>query len=47
MKADEDMPFSSRQVLQASARHWLARADSLDPREKSLASPSPDDSEDD
>jgi hypothetical protein len=47
LKADDDMPISARQVLQASARHWFARADLLERLEKSFASPSPDGPEDD
>ena len=36
-RANEDMPINARQVLQASATHWLARAELLDRLETSFA----------
>lgn len=36
-RADDDMPVNTRQVLQASARHWLARAELLERLETSFA----------
>ena len=36
-RADDDMPVNARQVLQASARHWLARAELLEGLETSFA----------
>ncbi len=35
-KADDDMPVTAREVLHASARHWLARADLLHRLETNL-----------
>jgi len=42
-KADDDMPINARQALQASARHWLARAALLEHDE--IASPGSGDHE--
>ena len=36
-RADDDIPINARQVLQASARHWLARAELLERLETSFA----------
>ena len=36
-RADDDMPVNTRQVLQASARHWFARAELLERLETSFA----------
>lgn len=36
-RADDDLPINARQVLQASARHWLARAELLERLETSFA----------
>jgi hypothetical protein len=36
-RADEDMSINARHALQASARHWFARADLLERLEKSFA----------
>lgn len=47
LKADDDMPINARQVLQASARHWFARADVLDRLEKGFANQYPEGPEDD
>jgi hypothetical protein len=47
LKADDDMPINARQVLQASARHWFARAELLERLEKGFASRCPDGPEDD
>lgn len=47
-RADDDLPINARQVLQASAKHWLARAELLDRLETSFAtrcSDGPDDQE--
>ena len=41
-RADDDMPVNARQVLQASARHWLARAELLERLETSFAERLPD-----
>ena len=41
-RADDDMPVNTRQVLQASARHWLARAELLERLETSFATRSDD-----
>jgi hypothetical protein len=41
-RADDDMPVNARQVLQASARHWLARAELLERLETSFATRSAD-----
>ena len=46
-RADEDMPINARQVLQASAKHWFARADLLERLETSFAARCPDGPEDD
>lgn len=35
-RADDDMPVNARQALQASARHWLARAELLERLETSF-----------
>ena len=36
-RVDDDMPANARQVLQASARHWLERAELLERLETSFA----------
>jgi hypothetical protein len=41
-RADDDIPINARQVLQASARHWLARAELLERLETSFAARCPD-----
>ena len=46
-RAHEDMPINARQVLQASAKHWFARAELLERLETSFAARSPDGPEDD
>lgn len=33
-RSDDDLPINARQVLQASARHWLARAELLERLER-------------
>ena len=45
-RAKDDLPINARQVLQASARHWLARAELLD-RLENFAKRRPDGPEDD
>ena len=36
-RADDDLPINARQTLQASAKHWLARAELLERLETSFA----------
>lgn len=46
-KADDDMPINARQILQASARHWFARAELLERVETSFAAHYSDGPQDD
>ena len=46
LRADDDLPINARQVLTASAKHWLARAALLERLEAGFGARCPEGSQD-